>query len=215
MKLATLVVIVLQIFSSNAIAAPWSGVSLNIEDYSTDWNFQTLERTADIRHLNINMEEKTTTDLSIGVNIGQMSLRIYDKFTAANTQKFDLATLGLYLRWPLILSDHLFIQSRLSYQYNSGEDTNITDPSKLEWDEFEFLLGLGIRWQSVRITPFATYFNLDGDISNSSGTQLFESVEEVSPGIRFDYFVDPTAYVRLQIMGGSKEGAYLIFAREY
>ena len=91
MKLAALVVIALQIFSSNAIAAPWSGVSLNIEDYSTDWNFQTLERTADIRHLNINMEEKTTTDLSIGVNIGQMSLRIYDKFTAANTQKFDLA----------------------------------------------------------------------------------------------------------------------------
>ena len=215
MKLATLVAIVLQIFSSTAVAAPWAGVSLNIEDFSTDWQFPTLERTADIGHWNINMEEEATTDLSIGVNIGQMSVRIYDKFTAANAQKFNLASLGLYLRWPLILNDHFSIQGRLSYSYFSGEQTIVTDPDELEWDEFEFLLGFAIRWQSIRITPFATYLKLDGDISGSSGTQLFETLEEVSPGIRFDYFIDPTAYVRLQIMDGSKEGVYLVFAREY
>lgn len=202
-------------FFSSAAVASWSGISLNIEDYSSDWQFQTIERSADINRWEINLEEKTTTDLRVGINIGQMSIRMRDKISMANAQKFEASSLGLYLRLPLMLSTHFSIEGRLSYRFNSGSDSNDIDPSEIEWNEFELELGFSGQWQSVRITPYVAYLNLSGDITNSSSTELFDSSDEISSGIRLDYFIEPTAYVRLQLSIGAREGVYLVFAREY
>lgn len=207
--------VVLSAFASTAAVASWTGISVNIEDYSTQWQFQTVQRTTDINQWNFYLEEKTTSALRAGVSIGQSSIRISDSVSPANTQKFDANSLGLYLRLPLMLGDHFSVHGRLSYRINSGSDSNDIDPSEIGWYETAVELGFSGQWQSVRITPFVSYRSIDGDISDNTGIDLFDPVEEISSGIRFDYFVDPTAYVRFQLTTGANEGGYLVFAREY
>lgn len=214
-ELIILVGVLVPAFISTAVRAEWTGISVNIEDYSTTWQFQTLQRTIDINQWNFNLEEKTTSALRVGLSIGQSRIRISDNISPTNTQKFHANLLGIYLRLPLSLSDNFSVQGRLSYRINSGRDSNVIDPSEIEWYETEAELGLSGQWQSVRLTPFVAYRNIDGDITDSSGIELFDPVDEISSGIRFDYYIDPTAYIRFQLTIGANEGGYLVFAREY
>jgi hypothetical protein len=214
-ELIILAGILVPAFISTAVRAEWTGISMNIEDYSTTWQFRTLQRTTDINQWNFNLEEKTTSALRVGLSIGQSRIRISDNISPTNTQKFDANSLGLYLRLPLSLSDNFSVQGRLSYRINSGSDSKDIDPSEIEWYETEVELGLSGRWQSVRLTPFVAYRNINGDITDSSGIELFDPVDEISSGIRFDYYIDPTAYIRFQLTIGANEGGYLVFAREY
>ncbi len=214
-KLIILVGVLVPVLVSTVARAEWTGISVNIEDYSTTWQFQTLQRTIDINQWNFNLEEKTTSALRVGLSIGQSRIRISDNISPANTQKFHANLLGIYLRLPLSLGDNFSVQGRLSYRINSGRDSKDIDPGQIEWYETEVELGLSGQWQSVRFTPFVAYRNVDGDITDSSGIELFDPVDEISTGIRFDYYIDPTAYIRFQLFSGANAGGYLVFAREY
>ncbi len=214
-KLIVLVGVLVPVFVSTPAGAELSGISVNIEDYSASWEFQTVERTTDINRWSFDLEEKTTSALRIGLSIGQSRIRIRDKILPANTQKFDADLFGLYLRLPLMLSDNFSVHGRLSYRINIGRESNTIDRNEIEWFETRAELGFSSRWQSVRFMPFVSYRKVDGDISDSGGIEVFDSVDELSSGIRFDYFLDSTAYVRFQLTTGANEGGYLAFAREY
>ena len=214
-KTTVLVGAMVAILVSTAALAEITGISVSIEDYSTTWQFQSGQRTTDINQWNMNLEEKTTTGLRVGVNIGQMSIRIIDQISPTNTQKLNASSLGLYLRLPLKLNDNLSVHGRLSYRFNSGTDSNDIDPGEIVWYETGVELGFSGRWRTIRITPFVDYRSVDGDISDSGGIELFGLVDDFSSGIRLDYFVDSTAYIRLQLISGARDGGYLVFAREY
>ena len=215
MKLLPLAIAtVAAVLSTNAMAE-WTGVSVSIEDYSAVWIFPTGQHTSDINRLTLNLEEKTANDLRVGINIGLVSLRISENVSPSNTQKFNVSSLGLYLRLPLRLSEIFSLQGQFSYRFNSGSDSIDTDSSLIEWYETRLELGFSGQWQTLRFTPFIAYQIVDGDITDSEGTELFEPIDQISSGIRFDYFVDPTAYIRFQVSSGAREGFYLVFAREY
>jgi hypothetical protein len=63
--------------------------------------------------------------------------------------------------------------------------------------------------------PFAAWSDVDGDISGGEGASVFELEDPVTRGIRFDLFVEHTAFVRLEFVDGSRSGGYLVFARRY
>lgn len=215
MKLLPLAIAtVAAVLSTNAMAE-LTGVSVSIEDYSAGWVFQKGQHTSDINRLTLNLEEKTANDLRVGINIGLISLRISENVSPSNTQKFDVSSLGLYLRLPLRLSENFSLQGRFSYRFNSGSDSIDTDSSLIEWYETRLELGFSGQWHTLRFTPFIAYQIVDGDITDSKGTELFELIDQISSGIRFDYFVDPTAYIRFQVSSGARKGFYLVFAREY
>ena len=208
------IVAVAAVISTNAMAQ-WTGVSVSIEDYSAGWAFQTGQHTSDINRLILNLEEKTANDLRVGVNIGLISLRISENVSPGNTRKFNVSSLGLYLRLPLRLGEIFSLQGQFSYRFNSGSDSIDIDSSQIEWYETRLELGFSGQWQTLRLTPFIAYQIVDGDITDSKGTELFETNEKISSGIRIDFFVDPTAYIRFQVSSGARKGIYLVFAREY
>jgi len=214
-KLTVLAGVLISVFFSTAATAQLTGISVSIEDYSSTWQFGTLERTVDINQWSLNLEEKTTSALRVGVSLGQLGMRVSDQVLPANTEKFDANSVGLYLRLPLMLGDTFSLQGRLSYRIYSGSDSNDIDSREIEWDETRVELGFSGQWQSVRLTPFVAYRTINGDITDNSGIELFDSIDEVSSGIRFDYFIEPTAYIRFQFTRGAREGGYLVFAREY
>ena len=66
----------------------------------------------------------------------------------------------------------------------------------------------------LRIAPYAIYQDVDGDISGG-GTEVFEPDEPLTQGVRFDYFVEDTAFVRFEFVAGGRSGGYLSFVRRY
>ena len=85
----------------------------------------------------------------------------------------------------------------------------------IDWSEVALQFGASLRISNIDIAPFAVTYHVDGDISEPGSVEVFEGSGETSYGIRFDYYVDPTAFVRLEFRAGEKAGGYLGFARRY
>ncbi len=214
MNRALLLVITLGLGSTPA-AAEWTGVLVDIGESTTDLQFETVQRTMRIDSLNLAIEEKTASPLRVGFSLGVSSIRTANLLPPDNAQEFDGGHLGFYLRYPQQMGEHMSLQGLFSYRYNSASDSNTSVRSEIEWRETRMQLGLGVKFGTLRITPFIAYRDINGDISNDTSTQIFDSVDSISRGISFDIFVEPTAYIRLQLFSGDEEGGYLTFARVY
>ena len=201
------------------VNAAWTGISVSIEELESDWIFENNDRNANLTRLNMNFEEKAASELRVGANIGRMTTRISNNDGPRNTKKFDASYFGVYIRYPLSLGDHFTLQNKLTYQYHSGSETigdNDDDSEdEIDWREISYELGLSAMFSSLRLTPFAIYSDVDGDISGDSGTNSFESDEEISAGLNVDFFLDPTSFVRLRFTTGDYDSASLVFAREF
>lgn len=194
--------------------ADWTGVNVSLGETSSDWKFANDTRDARVARVVLQIEEKSETELRVGVSLGHMSLRVAAD-TPVNTNKFDAQYIGVYLRQPIRLSEMFSLHGLFSYQYNSGRDNNLPDAVEIDWSEAQFELGLSAMFANIRVMPFAVYSHVDGDISDDNGTQIFELEESVSSGIRFDIFVEKTAFVRLAFQSGANAGGFLSFARQY
>ncbi len=192
--------------------ASWTGVAMQISNYDSNWKFAGDTREAQISTIDFQIEEKASTGLRVGANIGYMDLRLVAD-SAAATRKFDGEYISVYLRQPFRISDGISLHSGLSLRYSSGSESGEESDNGIDWIETVFELGLGLRLSMLRIMPFAAYHDIDGDISDDAGTSVFELDEQLSRGIRFDYFVEDSAFVRLEVVSGAQAGGYLVFAR--
>lgn len=202
-------------FGNSTARAQWTGISVDIGESSSDLQFETEQRTMSIDSLSLRIEEKTATDLRVGFSIGLTSIRMASILPPDNAQKFEGNQLGFYLRLPLQLGEYFSLEGLYSYRYNIATDSNVGSTSEIEWHDNRLRIGLGIKLQTLRITPFIAYHSSSGDISNDTGVDLFDSIDNISRGISFDYFVEPTAFIRLQFSRGEEDSGYLSFVRVY
>ena len=195
--------------------ADWSGISLHIGDTDVDWKFRDETRTAQTSEISFRIEDRTDSGLAIGANIGYMDLRLVADTDIA-TRKFSGQFFGIYLRQDYSITDNLSLHGIFGFRYATGNENGESDiNSDISWSETGLELGIGFRFANLRIMPFVGWDTVDGDISGDDATSVFELEEPVTRGIRFDLYVEQTAFVRLEFVDGSRKGGYLVFARRY
>ena len=205
--------VILFLFSSLA-EADWTGVAFDLGDYETDWKFDSGVREAQISSISFQIEERTDTNLSVGAGIGYFDIRIVGN-ASKDSRSFDGQYFEIYLRQDIPLGDIFALHGSLSYRYNSGDDGDEDDRAEIDWSQTRFQFGASFRFPRVRITPYAAYTDIDGDVDDDDGTDVFESDEPLSHGVQFDYFVEETAFIRLEFHGGGQTGVMLTFVRRY
>jgi hypothetical protein len=191
-----------------------TGVAFEIADYESDWKFGDVTRAAKINSLSLQFEERAESGLTLGANLAYLSMRIGGDATTSST-KFEGESLQIYMRQNFSLGESTSLEGLLSYGYNTGRENVVDDRAKIEWSQVSAEIGLSFRFESLRITPFTSYTDVDGDISGVSGIGTFELDDPFSHGVRFDIFVDSTAFVGIQLQTGSQSGGSISFVRRY
>lgn len=191
-----------------------SGVSVELADVDTDWKFRGDVREAKSSRISLQIEDKTDGGLSVGCGIGYFSTRVAAD-NRDDTNRYDGEYLELYLRKPVRITDSIALHSLFNFRYNTGDDGEGEDRVDIQWNESRVEFGLSFLFSSLRLTPYAAYYDIDGDTDGENGTDVFEVDDPQSQGIRFDYFVDTTAFIRLQIQSGNDSGGLITFARRY
>lgn len=196
------------------VKADLTGVTLELANVDADWKFDNGVREAQINSISFQIEEKTATGLSVGGGIGYIDIRVVGD-SSTKTRKFDGEYLQIYLRQEFRISESISLHGLFNYSYNSGRDNKEDDRADIDWYEASFQIDASVRFANFGITPFAAYYDIDGDISDDNGTEVFEMDDPVSRGIRLDFYTDPTAFIRIVFQSGAQSGGYLIFARRY
>lgn len=201
-----------------AAPAQWTGVSARLANVESDWSFDSGRREADISSLSFQIEEKTASGLAVGLDLGYMDMRlIASADSLAENLKFDGQYIGIYLRQPLRISERLELHGMLGFSYHSGDQSGADsddDEAEIDWTSSLFELGLGFGFSNFRVTPYVVYEDIDGDISGG-GTEVFDLHDNLSQGIRFDYFVEDTAFIQFDFIAGGSAGGYINFVRRY
>lgn len=207
--------VLLWLFSGLA-QADWTGVSVEIANLESDWKFDSAVREAQIDSIDLRIEEKTLTGLSVGFGIGYFSMRLLGD-GVTDSSKFDGEYLSIYLRQHIPVSKAFSLFGAMSYRYNTGNENkdDIDERADIDWSETNFQVGASARIANFRISPFVAYYDIDGDVSDDNGTGAFEMDDPASHGIRFDYYLEDTAFIRLVFQSGGQSGGYLTFARRY
>ena len=207
--------LLLMLFSCGGAArADLTGVAFEIGDLDADWEFDSGRRAAKTNSLRIQIEERAQTGLSIGAGIAYLSMRV-DGAGSAGSTKFEAENLEVYLRQEFPLGESFSLEGLLRYGYYTGRENVDTDRAEIDWSEVGVELGMSVRVNNLRITPFANYTDVDGDISGDNGTEVFELDDPLSYGVRFDIFVERTAFVGIRLQTGSISGGYISFVRRY
>ena len=214
MRAARLVAALLLIAMPASAAAFWTGVELDLAKTEADWQFDRETRAAQTSLIGFQIEEKTASGLRVGVNLGYSTVRLVAD-SPAPTLKFDTQFVGIYLNRLLRAGDRFEFYGQLDLVYHDGRDNRGDEPIDIDWIEIAVELGAGLRTTHYRFTPFARYTDIDGDIDDAGGLDLFERDEPVSGGLHIDYFVEPTAFIRLSLQGGGDAGGFLRFVRRY
>lgn len=196
------------------VHADWTGVSVQLANVDSDWEFDDGLREAQINGISFQVEEKTGTGLAVGVGIGYNSMRVVGDGSTEN-RKFDAEYLQIYLRQEINISKSVSLHGLFNYSYNTGDDNDDDNPADIDWDETSVQIDLNIRFANYALSPFAAYQDIDGDISDDNGTAVFKIDDPVSHGIRFDYYTEPTAFIRIVLQSGGQAGGYLTFVRRY
>lgn len=198
-------------------AASWTGISFKLTNVDTDWAFGSETRESQSSELSFSIEERTDTNLSIGFEIGYFDMRVVAKRNStAETQKFDGQFLGIYMRQPVRFNDWLSMHGRLSLGYGLGNESgdDEDEDAEIDWTSTAFELGFSLRFSNFRLTPYAVYHDIDGDISGD-GTDTFEMDDDLTQGIRIDYYTEDTAFIRFDFTTGGTVGGYISFVRRY
>ena len=192
----------------------WTGVAMEFGDYDLDWKFDEDTREAQITSVDFQVEDSTEDGVRIGLGLGYFDMRLVAD-SAAETLKFDGNYLSIYLRKPFEITDNIALHGLFDLRYWSGNESGSGDDrADIDWTESRVQVGLSFSFAKIRITPYAEYRNVDGDVSDDRGTGVFDMDEPQYSGLQFDYFVQQDAYVRLELRDGG-QGGFLTFARRY
>ena len=135
--------------------------------------------------------------------------------STVDTQKFDGQYLEFFLRRIFPLSEDYAFNGMLNFRYHTGNESGSKDSADIDWSETSLRFGFGMRFEHFRLTPFAAFYNIDGDIDDDYGSGSFENDDSISQGVAADFYVDPSAYIRVEFRTGYQEGGYLSFVKRY
>jgi len=210
MRIKLLILLLLYVGMADA---EWAGALIEIADYDADWKFDNDVRKAKITSISFQLEEKFETGLRAGGGFGYFDMRIVDD--NVDTQDFDGGYLELYLRQPWSISENTSMYGLFNYRYNSGDSSGGGERSDIDWNEVSLHIGASLRISNYRITPFVAYYHIDGDISGDGGTGDFENDDSATQGIKFDFIIEDTGFIRLEARTGYQSGGFLSFGRRY
>lgn len=196
------------------VKAEFTGVAFELADTRSDWAFSDSIRESKITSLTLQIEERTESGFSVGAGIGFMTIRV-DGNEQVETTKFDGEYLEIYLRQDFSISESFSLEALLNYGFYAGDENTSSDRDDINWNQLGFEFGASFQHANIRITPFASYTDVDGDISGDDPTETFSLEDEIGYGLRLDFFTESTAFVRLQLQTGSHNGGYLTFVRRY
>lgn len=195
--------------------AAWTGFGVIVGQSESEWMVDDTIRIADIDYLGLQIEEKTETDLRVGVSAGQFALSYENPSDNLDREKFDGQFLAIYLRWPHKVSDTLSFHSRFQYRFNSALHSEEESDTEIDWTELNLSLGVGLTLGRFQIQPLIEYRSLDGEVGLAGVTSDFENENDYRTGLRLDYTVEPYAYIRVQLSSGDEEQFQMSFVREY
>ena len=196
------------------VKAEWTGIALEISDTRSDWEFSDGTRETKISSITFQVEERTESGLSVGGGLGYMTMRV-DGNDEVETKKFDGEFLEIYFRQEFSISESFSLEMLLDYGFYSGDENTSSDRDDISWTQLGFEFGASFQRDNIRITPFASYTDIDGDISGDDPTEVFTMEDEIGYGLRLDFFTESTAFVSLKLQTGSYDGGYLTFVRRY
>jgi len=200
---------------TGVVKAEWTGVAFEIADTTSGWEFSNGTRETTISSLAFQIEERTASGLSVGGGIGYMTIRI-DGNEEVETKKFDGEFFEIYFRKEFSISESFSLEMLLDYGFYGGDENTSSDSrDDISWNQLGFDFSASFQLNNIRIAPFASYTDIDGDISGDDPTEVFTLEDEIGYGLRFDFFTESTAFVRLQLQTGSYDGGYLTFVRRY
>jgi hypothetical protein len=200
---------------SGLARADWTGVEFELGDIDADWEFADGTHSTGIRSLGFRIEERAVGGLSVGGGLAYQELRVAGK-GETDSKDFSTANFEIYLRQQVPLGESVLLQGLLSYGYYGGyENTSREDRADINWSQVDLEISAGFKFASVRLTPYARYTNVDGDIRNDQGSLNFELEDPYSYGFRFDIFLEETAFITIRLQDGSQSGGYLTFVRRY
>ena len=194
--------------------AEYSGVAFEIADYESDWKFSDGTRAANTNSLSLQIEERAESGLTMGGSIAYLSTRISGDRVTPST-KFEAQSLRLFLRKDIPLGETFSLETLLSYSYNNGRENVEGERAEINWSQVSAEIGISFRTGNLRITPFTSYTNIDGDVSGVDGNGAFELEDPFNHGVQFDIFVESTAFIGIRLQSGSQSGGYINFVRRY
>lgn len=185
--------------------------------HESNWSVAGTTLRADNRIYGLHIEEKTLIGLSIGARAGQNSLTLENQQDLTQFEKYNVQFVSFYLRWPLKLTDLLTLKSRFNYQFNLGTQSGVDTETDIDidWIETSLDIGVNLRLGPLSISPFAVYRSIDGEISSATSVRKIDLNDNNSAGVRLDIHVEPTAYVRLEVIATGADSLMLSFVREY
>jgi len=206
--------LVLFLLCAGKVHADWTGVAVEIADFKSDWKFSDSVGEAQITSINFQIEERTEAGLSGGVAIGYISMRVTGDSEVDN-RRYDAEYLQVFLRQEVSISENVSLHGLFNFSYNTGDDDESDNSADIDWSEASLQIGASYRFTNLKISPYVAYYDIDGDISDDNGTADFEMDDPVSQGIRFDYYIQPTSFIRFAFQAGGQAGGYLTFASHY
>lgn len=197
------------------VTAAWTGFGVIVGQSESEWSVDDTIRIADIDYLGLRIEEKTETDLRVGVSAGQLALSYENPSDNLDRDKFDGQFLAIYLRWPHKVSDTLSFHSQFQYRFNSTIQSEEELDTEVDWTELSLSLGVGLTLGRFQIQPLIEYRSLDGEVTLAGITSDFENENDYRTGLRLEYMVEPYAYIRVLFSNGDDEQFGMSFVREY
>lgn len=200
--------------ASGLAGADWTGVEIEIGHIEADWEFFDGTRPTRINSIAFRIEERAVGGLSVGGGIGYQELRVAGR-GATDSRDFSTGNFQVYLRQQFQFGDSVMLHGLLSYGYYGGSENVDDDRADIDWTQVDLEIGLGLQYANLRLTPYARYSSVDGDIRDDQGALTFELEDPYSYGLRFDIFVEKTAFITIGLQDGSQNGGYLSFVRRY
>ncbi len=194
--------------------AQWNGVSLDVSQSESSWEFDGSARKARLNRYSIRAEEFIASGFLLGVGGGYLDLRLASETFGGNFFK-------VYLSHKSELSSRLSLNARVDVSIYNARDTSPLaegedpDQSTIDWLDLKLELGASLKMSQFRITPYLIYANLSGDIDELTGSTNFKAEKSISGGLHLDVFTEPTAFVRLSLQDGADSGVWLNFSRQY
>jgi hypothetical protein len=202
------------LFVFSPVNAAWTGIAAFMIDGESDWLLDNDKLENDFTKYGLRIEEKTEVNLRIGASAGVFDLKFLDKTAVRPFEKYEGQFVSFYLRWPEQLSDSIRVHSLFNYQYHMGNQTDDQD-NEINWTEISLELGISAQLGRFSIRPFVDYRHVDGDITGPASARLLELDKQYSSGLILDYYIEPTAFVRLRLSSGAYRSFLISLAREF
>jgi hypothetical protein len=203
-------------FSPGLFVNDGAQFALNLQRMETDWLIGGNLTENRINRLFISFYETPYTWFRPGLKLGYVTLaQTNNPVTAGRDLNGEMIGVSAqFATRSMVFNPRLDID----YIYHQTDANDTTQNIIYEWFELNIKAGFMISFGRFHFTMGGFHHSLDGDeFARGAITRTghFEEDEPSGGFVDFTLFVDRTGSVSVQIEGGGRESANLIFAREF